>query len=124
MSGYPRYLAFPFRVGSDGRTLAVSSLDQHVRDEIVQLILTAHGERLYLGDFGTNLRRMVFENVDDGVLGLTRASVANALSRWLGHRVRVESLEIGFSSGTLSVNLSYQVNGGDSHSISFQRTVG
>lgn len=123
-SGYGRYLAFPFRIGKDGRSERVAGLDEHVRDEIIQLILTATGERLYLGAFGTGVRRLTFENIDDAVVGVTKASIANALGEWLGHRVRVEALEVTFDEATLSVNLRYQVNGGSQNTLSFQRQVG
>ncbi len=33
-----RHLAFPFRVGDDGRTAQVESPESHVRDELIQLI--------------------------------------------------------------------------------------
>ena len=36
-----RHLAFPFRIGSDGRTAAPASDAEHVRDELLQLLLTA-----------------------------------------------------------------------------------
>ena len=38
MSG--RHLAFPFRIGTDGRTATPSSLDDNVRGELIQLLLT------------------------------------------------------------------------------------
>ncbi len=118
---YGRYLSFPFRIGSDGRTALVADLNDHVRDEIVQLILTGTGERLFLPDFGTNVRRLVFENTDDTVTGLTKATIANALSKWLGSRVAVQSLDVTFADATISVNLQYQVAGGGTSTISFQR---
>jgi phage baseplate assembly protein W len=121
-SSYPSYLSFPFRVGPDGRTARPGTLSEHVRDELVQLILTAIGERLFLPEFGTNLRRLVFENVDDTALGLTRATVTQALSKWLGHRLAVQKLDIEFADGLLTVDLSYRVLGDDtSHDVRFQR---
>lgn len=120
---YPRYLAFPFRIGSDGRTATVADLDEHVHDEIIQLILTGLGERLFLPDFGTNVRRLVFENTDDAVAGLTRATIANALQKWLGARCNVQSLDVTFADSTITVNLQYLVNGGSTGAITFQRQV-
>jgi phage baseplate assembly protein W len=121
---YGRYLAFPFRIAADGRTAQVADLDAHVHDEIIQLILTGLGERLFLPEFGTNVRRLVFENTDDAIAGLTRATVANALQRWLGHRMNVQSLDVTFADSTITVNLNYRVNGGRPGAVSFQRKVG
>jgi phage baseplate assembly protein W len=121
---YPRHLAFPFRIGSDGRTAAVAGLDEHVRDEIVQLILTASGERFFLPQFGTNVRRLVFDNLDDAVASLTKVTVANALSQWLGHRVHVDALDVVIAESTVTVDLAYTVAGGTSRNVRFQRELG
>ena len=32
-----RHLAFPFRIGSDGRTVAPADISDHVRGELIQL---------------------------------------------------------------------------------------
>ncbi len=121
---YGRYLSFPFHIAPDGRSALVSGLDEHVHDEIIQLILTALGERLFLPLFGTNVRRLVFENTDDAVASITRTTVSNALSQWLGHRVHVDSLDVSFANSTINVVLHYRVQGGVDASIQFQRKVG
>ena len=64
-AAYGRYPAFPFRMGEDGRTACVADPVQHVTEEVVQLILTAVGERLFQPDIGTNVRRLVFESLDE-----------------------------------------------------------
>jgi phage baseplate assembly protein W len=107
MSG--RHLAFPFRIGTDGRTAAPASLEDHVRGEIIQLLLTAPGERPFLPGFGGGLRRLVFERNDDVAATMTKALISRSLSRWLGHRVAVDSLEVQARETTLSVDLQYRV---------------
>ena len=106
MSG--RHLAFPFRIATDGRTAAPGSVDEHVRDEIVQLLLTHPGERPFLPSFGGGLRRLVFERNDDVAAGLSKALLSKALSGWLGHRVQVEHLDVLAEESTLSVDLRYR----------------
>jgi len=107
MSG--RHLAFPFRIGTDGRSAAPASLEDHVRGEIIQLLLTAPGERPFLPSFGGGLRRLVFERNDDVAATMTKALISRNLSRWLGHRVAVEALEVESRETTLSVDLQYRV---------------
>ncbi len=107
MSG--RHLAFPFRIGADGRTATPASVDEHVKGEIIQLLLTAPGERPFLPAFGGGLRRLVFEGNDDVSAGLSKALVTQALSNWLGTRVQVVSLEVDATESTLSVDLRYRV---------------
>ena len=104
-----RHLAFPFHIGSDGRTaMPVDHLD-HVRGEVIQLLLTAPGERPYLPSFGAGLKRLVFERNDPVAAGLAKATVARNLSRWLGHRVTVELLEVVSQESLLTVDLRYRV---------------
>jgi uncharacterized protein len=107
MSG--RHLAFPFRVGADGRTVPPANLDEHVRGEILQLLLTNNGERPFLPSFGGNLRRLVFQGNDEVTAGLAKANISQALSYWLGHRVKVLSLDVENLDATLAIDLSYQV---------------
>lgn len=107
MSG--RHLAFPFHLGADGRSAAPDSLEAHIRGEIIQLLLTSPGERPFLPSFGGGLRRLVFERNDEVMAGVTKALVNQALSRWLGHRVKVELLEVANEESTLTVDLRYRV---------------
>jgi len=92
MSG--RHLAFPFHIGADGRTAAPADLADHIRGEVIQLLLTAPGERPFLPSFGAGLRRLVFERNDDATAAIARALISQNLSRWLGHRVTVERLDV------------------------------
>jgi len=101
-------MAFPFRIGSDGRTVRPTDVDEHVADEIVQLLLTNFGERPFLPGFGGGLRRMVFERNDEVSAGLTKAQLSKSLSRWLGHRVQVVELNVTAEESTLTVDLRYR----------------
>jgi phage baseplate assembly protein W len=104
-----RHLKFPFHVAQDGRSAAPASLEQHVRDEIMQLLLTNQGERPFLPDFGGGLRRLVFERNDDVAAGLSKAVITQAISEWLGHRVKIEALQVTNDDATLAVDLTYRI---------------
>ena len=120
MSG--RHLDFPFRIGSDGRTVAPASLDAHVRGEIMQLLLTNTGERPFVPTFGGNLRRLVFQGNDEVTAGLAKANLSQALAHWLGHRVKVLALDVLNEEATLVVELSYQIiDTGEQRRLRFER---
>ena len=120
MSG--RHLAFPFRIGPDGRTATPPSLDEHVKGEIIQLLLTSPGERLFLPPFGAGLRRLVFERNDDVGAGLSRAIISQALSTYLGTRITVQTLDVTAEESTLAVDLRYQVIAtGETKQVRFER---
>lgn len=115
MSG--RHLAFPFRIGPDGRTQAPASLADHVRGELVQLLLVSGGERPFLPSFGAGLRRLVFEPNDPVAAGIAKATLSRNLSRWLGHRVTVEALDVQAVESRLVVDLRYRLANGETRGL-------
>ena len=122
MSEYGRYLAFPFHIGSDGRAAQVTSLDAHIRDEVIQLLLTNLGERAFLPEFGGNVGRLVFEPLSEARQAETKAIIAQAMGTWLGHRVSLESLEVDISGSQLAVEIKYRITGTDeSRVLRFQQ---
>ena len=119
-----RHLAFPFRIGGDGRTVAPASDDAHVRDELLQLLLTSPAERLFLPDFGGGVRKLVFEPASEALRGVVKARITNGLSRWLGHRLTVELIDVVWddAAATLEVSVQYRPAGSpDSRVVRFQR---
>lgn len=106
-----RHLAFPFHVGENGSTAQTSTLEEHVPQELIQLILTNLGERVFLPEFGGGVRRLIFENVDEPTAGLTKTILTQAISRWLGDRINLENLSVRTEDGTLEVDLSYRILG-------------
>jgi phage baseplate assembly protein W len=119
MSG--RHLAFPFRIGSDGRTATPNSLEEHVKGEVIQLILTTPGERPFLPSLGGGLRRLVFEGNHDVTAGLAKATITQAISRWLGERIELIALEVTSDNSTLRVGLQYRViSTGEETAIRFE----
>lgn len=107
MSG--RHMRFPFRISEDGRPETPADLPDHVRSEVIQLLLTNPGERLFQPSFGAGLKRLVFEANDDVTAALARARITKALSFWLGERLEVRQLETSADETTLSVDLVYQI---------------
>lgn len=117
-----RHLAFPFRIGADGRSAAPESLEAHIRGEIMQLLLTNSGERPMLPSFGGNLRRLVFEGNDDVTAGLAKSNISQALAHWLGHRVKVINLDVVNEEAMLVIELVYQViDTGEQRRLRFER---
>jgi phage baseplate assembly protein W len=108
-----RHLSFPFRIADDGRTASVRSLEDHVRGEVLQLILTNPGERLFVPAFGGGVRRLVFEGGGQTTEAMAKAMISQAIGRWLNTRVTLEELTVASREGTLIVDLVYRIAGGD-----------
>jgi phage baseplate assembly protein W len=120
-----RHLAFPFRIGADGRTANPDTLDQHVKEELIQLLLTNPGERAFLPAFGGGARRLVFEGIQDTTESMTKAMITQAIGTWLKERVTVESLDVSAQDSTITIDIAYRIAGtDDQRQLRFQRQGG
>jgi phage baseplate assembly protein W len=120
-----RHLAFPFHVGADGRTASPASRDEHVKQELIQLLLTNPGERAFLPEFGGGARRLVFEGITDTTESMTKAMVSQAIGRWLAERITLESLDVSAKDSTITIDVTYRIAGTtDQRTLRFQRKGG
>lgn len=87
---FGRGLAFPPRVGRDGR-LAWSEGEANVRENLRVLLLTEPGERLRLASYGAGLRRFLFEPNTAATRHAIREAIEDSIARW-EPRVSVESV--------------------------------
>jgi hypothetical protein len=57
---------FPFRDSSDGSYFKMNKTDKDaIRADLLHLLLTNKGERLYLPEFGSDLKKFIFEPNDE-----------------------------------------------------------
>jgi phage baseplate assembly protein W len=118
-----RHLAFPFGIGSDGRSLSVDTRDKQVLQELEQLVLTNPGERLFLPAFGGGATRLLFESTDDNTISIAKATLTQAIQTWLADRVNLLSVDVSSSGSMMSIVITYQVVGSASTSQAvFQRS--
>lgn len=90
---YGRGLAFPIRVGGDGR-LAWSAGEANVRESLQLVLLTGSGERLRRPDFGAGLERFLFEPNIPSTWRAIEERIRKSLERW-EPRLRIESIVVG-----------------------------
>lgn len=119
MSG--RHLAFPFRIAADGRSATPTTLEDHVKSEMMQLLLTNPGERPLLPGFGGGLRRLVFEGNSDFTTAVAKATLTQVIARWLKTRVELTALEVENQEATLVVTVQYRVIAtGETQALQFE----
>jgi hypothetical protein len=106
-----KHLSFPFRIGSDGRTAQVKNIEDNIRDELVQLLLTNPGERYFLPDFGAGVRQLIFSNLDDFTLAKAKAILTNALSIWLKDRIEIQDITLDIINEEVRVEIHYTIIG-------------
>jgi phage baseplate assembly protein W len=89
---YGKGMAFPPRVGADGR-IAWSDGEGNVREAMRVILMTAPGERLRLPEFGAGLGRFLFEPNTLSTHTQMRQVIADALKRW-EPRIQVEDVDV------------------------------
>jgi phage baseplate assembly protein W len=78
---YGRSVAFPPRVGPDGR-MAWSEGAQNIRESIRIILLTSPGERMRLPEFGAGLQSLLFEPNTPARHRQLQERIEQALRRW------------------------------------------
>ncbi|CAD5367083.1 GPW_gp25 domain-containing protein [Rubrivivax sp. A210] len=114
-------IAFPYRVGSAGRSAAASG-DEHVRQMIEQLLFTTPGERVNRPDLGSDLMQLVFAPNSTELAAALRFTAQGCLQRWLGDVIDVLAFEVESDEATLVVNVQYRIKRtGAAGTVQFQR---
>jgi Bacteriophage baseplate protein W len=103
--------------GLDHGSRQVSGVDYvtHVEQMVVQVLLTAPGERVNLPQFGCGLRQLVFGPLSSALALNTEIIVRQALGQWLGGLIEVADVTALTSDdaggpvepGTLQITISY-----------------
>ncbi len=103
-------LAFPVRIGADGKFVRAS--DAEAIDRAIMLILgTAKGERLMRPDFGSDLHNFMFQPLSDVNRGRLATAVQDALIAW-EPRIRVLGVRVTASRSdpaTALIDIEYEI---------------
>lgn len=105
----PDYLSFPFQVGPDGPQ--TSRRQDHVRQQIEQVLFTDPGERVFRPEFGAGVRTLVFEPNASPLWETTRKRLVSSLSDALFGEVDPRTLDVQVKGeeATLTLVISYQL---------------
>lgn len=109
-------MAFPFRIDGRGKT-ALADEDQHIKNLIEQVLLTAPGERVNRPTFGSGLNQLVFAPNSVELASATQFLVQGALQQWLGDVIKVEAVNIENRESTLHVTVQYQTKLSRQHKV-------
>jgi phage baseplate assembly protein W len=91
-SVFGRSMAFPPRVGADGR-FVWSEGETSIRESITVVLKTEPGERVGVPEFGAGLGRFLFEPNNSGTHARMQDAIVRALASW-ERRIEVESVDI------------------------------
>ena len=86
-------LAFPMRLDGVGGYASQNENLHSLRDGLIQLIMTSPGERVFRPDFGTNVRSMLFEPINETMVTNMKNDILTAIGKY-EPRVIIKSLDI------------------------------
>jgi uncharacterized protein len=117
-------LRYPFSLDAGLKRVAQEAdYAQHVEQLLVQVLLTAPGERVNRPDFGCGLKRMVFAPNDPTAATLAQTTVHRALTQWLGRVIEVRSVQVHAVAETLNVRVAYLLKArGDTRYLNIEVT--
>ena len=90
-----------------GKLAEETDYPSHVEQLIMQVLMTAPGERVNRPDFGCGIRQMVFAPNSEASASLAQVSVYEALNRWLSSVIEVSQVEVQAENATLRINIAY-----------------
>lgn len=103
---------FPPHFSTGGKHVLLASGENEIRESLTILLSTLVGERLYHPDFGCDLKKFMFEEVDNSLVTEIQEMIAAAIYTY---EPRVEVLEITVTEEekngtTLVINISYFIH--------------
>ncbi len=103
--------SFPPEFFSNGAEVEMVSGEEDIRQSLQILLSTSLNERTMFVDYGCELSRYLFEEIDQGLVNGLKATVGNAI---LNHepRIQADNIEVDESSqdqGLLLITIDYTV---------------
>lgn len=99
-----RFKGFPYPiVGNPKGLIASDSGINQIKSDLLILLLTNPGERVMLPDFGTPLKKFLFEQNDTILIEQVRQTIINSIDRW-EPRITVNQLEVTTTNINGSLN--------------------
>ncbi len=92
-----------------GRLRVETDHATHVEQMMMQVLLTAPGERINRPDFGCGVRRMLFAPNSVVSASLAQIAIVQALERWLGSVLTVEQVEVVPVEERLDIRIRYRL---------------
>lgn len=101
---------FPVQPDPNGTDIARVAYEEDIRQAVLLILETDHGERVMRPDFGAGLRALAFEPINTTTLALARHRVEEALTLW---EPRIDSITVKVTAdpplGKLMIDLQYRV---------------
>jgi len=105
-------IQFPFADSQKGYFLEMTKENKKaIKSDLMHLLLTNKGERLYMPDFGTNLKKYLFEPNIETVSADIRAEIQTSINKYIPN-LKIDTLTVTPSDDnehSVFVKLEYTV---------------
>ena len=85
-------ILLPLELGANGYFRQSFDILTQVRSNLINLLLTKKGERVFNPEFGCNIHNVLFENSSDETQAAVSTAIKEAVGRWLPY-VTVENVQ-------------------------------
>ena len=76
-------ITLPIKRGKTGYFEQAFDVNTQVRSNLINLLLTRKGERVFQPDFGSNIHDLVFTQMDEAYNNAVKSSIQSAVSKWM-----------------------------------------
>jgi phage baseplate assembly protein W len=102
-------ISLPFNAPSAFRS--TYSFKDQLKYNLINLLLTDKGERIFNPNFGTNIRRQLFNQIEEDTYNVLIDDIRNTIELYIP-QVTIEKLEAvpSYDQNTIIINLTYRIN--------------
>jgi phage baseplate assembly protein W len=104
-------ISLPFNKPSAFRS--TYDFKQQIKFNVVNLLLTNRGERVYNPNFGTDIRKQIFNQMVEGTFDALSDDISNTLAAYIPE-ITVERLTVTpgptYNNNTVVIDLTYRIN--------------
>jgi len=103
-------LRYPVAVDpARGRIAQEQDFSAHIEQLVMQVLMTAPGERINRPDFGCGVKRLVFAPGGEVAATLAQTTVYQALTKWLPKAIAVNEVTARANGAVLQIRVGYVI---------------
>ena len=103
-------VSFPLEITQDNAGYKLSDLQETVKFNIKNIILTNPGERIMIADFGVGIQAALFENSSIELLEQIQDRIIDQISTYASYVTILELLIRPVDEQSINVRLKYKIN--------------
>jgi phage baseplate assembly protein W len=114
-------VSLPFD-GPSGPFNSTYSTQDQIKSNLINLILTNKGERVFNPEFGINLRNVLFEGLTDDIIPYVQGLVTTGVNTFIPEIVIIETIvNLNKDNNSISITVNYRLRiSGTSDQITIQ----